>query len=399
MKPIYESYMKYGEKKLAEGPNARAMLFKEFARLGLAAFEPKAKVVWTTSYSLPMVLYQPFGVVPFDFEYAAQQLVTAGGGASALEASNRLGYAVDTCSVHRVALGADELGLYPRPDLLVSTTHFCDGKPKCNEVFKEKYGVPFYLLDIPMERDRAALDYLEGQLRDVFDALCKLSGKMGDESLLVEPIKNYNRVLALMEEVYRLRRQRPSTYLPGNRGFTMNMLGSLLFGRPELIAVYEQLLKELKEAPREGGPDGGERFRLLWLLASPAYPNNIFETFKEFGARIVAEEFTFELMHPLSEERPLRSIAEWVLKSNFIRPVEERIGAILQWVEDFQIDGVVSFTHLPCRQGNGALYWIKKRVEETGVVFMDLEADISDVTTFSPDKIRNAIENYFQMMS
>jgi benzoyl-CoA reductase/2-hydroxyglutaryl-CoA dehydratase subunit BcrC/BadD/HgdB len=281
---------------------------------------------------------------------------------------------------------------------LVSTTDFCDGKPKCNEIFKEKFQVPFHLIDIPLEKDGSALDYVEGQLRNVFIALCELSGKKEDESMLIDPIRNYNQVLGLMDEVNRLRRQKPAPYLPGNRAFTMSMVANILFGRPGLITIYEQFLKELKKAPREGGPDGGEQLRLLWLLANPAYPTNIFETFREFGARIVAEELTFELMHPLSEERPLRSIAEWILDSRFIRPVQERIDAILKWVNDYKIDAVVSFTHLPCRMGNGALYLIKQTLNEKGIVLMDLEADICDATTFSPNKMRTAIENYIQMM-
>jgi benzoyl-CoA reductase/2-hydroxyglutaryl-CoA dehydratase subunit BcrC/BadD/HgdB len=399
MRNIYEGYIRYAEKKLKAGPNARAMLYKEIGRLGLSMFEPGAKVVWTTSYALPMVLFQPFPVVPFDFEYAGLYLAAGGRASDSLAASDQMGYAVDTCSAHRMALGAESLGLYPHTDLLISTTHFCDGKPKCNEIFKEKYEVPFHLIDIPLEKDETALDYVEGQLRKIFAALCEFTGKTEDESILIEPIRHYNRVVAFMEEVARLRRQKPAPYLSGNRGFTMSIIGTMLLGRAELTEVYEQYVKELKEAPREGGPDGGERFRLLWLLANPTYPNNIFETFKEFGARIVAEEFTFELMHPLSEEKPLRSIAEWILDSRFIRPVEERIQAILKWVEDFQIDGAVSFTHLPCRHGNGALYWIKQRLNEKGIVFMDLEADICDASTFSPNKTRTAIENYIQMMS
>jgi len=138
---------------------------------------------------------------------------------------------------------------------------------------------------------------------------------------------------------------------------------------------------------------------LLWLLATPSYATNIFDIFRDSGARIVAEEFTFELMYRLSEEKPLRSIAEWILDSRFIRPVEERIEAILKWVKEYQIDGVVSFTHLSCRQGNGALYWIKQTLNEKGIVFMDLEADTCDATTFSPKRTQAAIENYIQMMS
>ncbi|MFH1490453.1 MAG: 2-hydroxyacyl-CoA dehydratase family protein [Pseudomonadota bacterium] len=398
MRGIYRNFIQYADKKLASGPNARALLYKELARLGLSAFDPGAKVVWSTGYGIPMVLYQPFQVAPFDFEYAGSYLAAGGRAGEPLSVSNKLGYPVDTCSVHRMALGADELNLFPRPDLLVSTTHFCDGKPKCNDIFREKYNVPFHLIDVPLEKDEGALGYLEAQLGKVFSSLCELAGMAEDESVLIKPIQNYNRVLDLMEAVNTLRKQKPSPYLPGNRCYTMNMTGSALFGRPELVDIYGQFLRELKASPREGGPDGGEKFRLLWLLAGPTYPNNIFETFKEYGARIVAEEFTFELMHPLSEERPLRSIAEWILNSRFIRPVEERIEAILQWVKDYRIDGVVSFTHLPCRQGNGALYWIKHRLNERGIVFMDLEADICDASTFSPDKARTAIENYIQMM-
>jgi benzoyl-CoA reductase/2-hydroxyglutaryl-CoA dehydratase subunit BcrC/BadD/HgdB len=390
--------MKYADKKLSCGPNARAMLYKAIAGLGLSAFEAEARVVWTTGYSIPMVLYQPFDLVPFDFEYAAADLVASGTAAQSLSASNRLGYPVDTCSVHRVALGAQALGLFPPAALLISTTHFCDGKSKCNEIFKERYHVPFHLIDVPLEKDELALDYVESQLRHVFSALCRLTGREENESVLVEPIRNYNRVLSFMMEINRLRCQKPAPYLAANRGFTMSMVGSKLFGRPELIPIYEQFLRELRKAPREDGPDGGERFRLLWLLAMPLYPTNIFDTLREFGGRIVAEEFTFELMHPLSEEKPLRSIAEWILDSRFIRPVQERIDHILKWVDDYQVDGVVSFTHLPCRQGNGALSLIKQKLNEKGIVLMNLESDVCDQTAFSPTKMRSAIENYVQIL-
>ena len=134
MKRVYEGFINYANKGLAKGPNARAMLFQAVGRLGLKAFAPGAKVVWTTAYALPMVLYQPFDVVPFDFEFAGLDLVVGGKARECLGTSNRMGYPVDSCSAHRMALGGEELGLFPHADLLVSTTHFCDGKPKCNEV-------------------------------------------------------------------------------------------------------------------------------------------------------------------------------------------------------------------------------------------------------------------------
>lgn len=195
--------------------------------------DDRVRFGWLCSYT-PLEILAAAGLTPVRMDAGSEESYTA----------DRMGYAVDTCSAHRAALGAEELGLYPHADLLISTTHFCDGKPKCNEIFKEKYEIPFHLIDIP-----------------------------------------------------------------------------------------------------------------------------------------------------------LRSIAEWILDSRFIRPVEESVKAILDWIEDFQIDGVVSFTHLPCRQGNGALYWIKEHLTEKGIVFMDLQADICDPSTFSQNNTRMATENYIEIMT
>ena len=242
------------------------MLYQEVARLGSAAFEPGAKVVWTTAYAFPMTLFQPFDLVPFDFEYSSVFLATAGRAGESLETSNRLGYAVDTCSAHRMALGADALGFFPHPDLLISTTHFCDGKPKCNEIFKEKYNVPFHLIDIPLEKDASAVDYVEVQIRKLFSTLCRMTGTKEDESILLEPIRNYNAALALMEEMMTLRQQKPAPYLPSNRFYTMSMIGNILYGKQRLIEIYKQLLKEMKAAPREGGPDGRRTFPFVVVV-------------------------------------------------------------------------------------------------------------------------------------
>ena len=76
MRKVYEGFNAYAEKKLAQGPNARAMLYQEIARLGMSAFEPGATVVWATAYAFPMVLFQPFDLVPFDFEYSGVFLAT-----------------------------------------------------------------------------------------------------------------------------------------------------------------------------------------------------------------------------------------------------------------------------------------------------------------------------------
>ena len=155
--------------------------------------DDRVRFGWLCSYT-PLEILAAAGLTPVRMDAGSEESYTA----------DRMGYAVDTCSAHRAALGAEELGLYPHADLLISTTHFCDGKPKCNEIFKEKYEMPFHLID-PLENDESAVDYVEGQLGKVFVALCDLTGKKENESVLVEAIRNFNCVLDLMIKVKNLR--------------------------------------------------------------------------------------------------------------------------------------------------------------------------------------------------
>ena len=83
-----------------------------------------------------------------------------------LESEGR-GYSTDICSFHRIALGASHLDHFPEPEILVTTSFYCDGKAKTNEILSILHRKPAVLLQVPAAIDRDAIRYVEQQLREI----------------------------------------------------------------------------------------------------------------------------------------------------------------------------------------------------------------------------------------
>jgi benzoyl-CoA reductase/2-hydroxyglutaryl-CoA dehydratase subunit BcrC/BadD/HgdB len=379
----------YNNKKYNQEPTSWHLLFREIGKLGLEAYRSDRKVIWTTAYAFPLELLRPLELVPIDFELHAGLFSSFGFTDQALRAADRIGVPMDSCTVHRVAAGATTLNRLPKPDFLVSTTHYCDGKPKTNELIQDLYGVEYFLVDVPQKKDEPARRYLEDQLRHAYQKLCDIAGVSYDEERLIEPVRHLNETTRLLRQVEALRQQRPSPYLPENRGFSLTFFAKLLYGTAELNDVYRLLIQELENTGK--GVDKNERYRFLWLMASPTYPQNIFETLESYGIRIVAEEMGLVYWKELDEIDPLGSMATRMLDNPFLGSIQQRIDLMKQTIRKFEVDGVVHFCHIPCRQANVALWLLKEAAEEMGVRFINLEADITDPSSFSPEKTKSQI--------
>lgn len=397
MREVFEYLFHNYSKKWEEQPSAWALLMKEVAQQALRAYEPTTKVVWTSSYAFPMEMFRPLGLIPFDFELMAGLLTAGGMGEKALALSEKLGLPMDTCSAHRIAMGATFGEMYPKPDLLVTTTHLCDGKAKCNEYMADHYGIDYVLLDVPSSQDDGSLEYVGSQLQGIFKTLCDFAKHECDEQMLFEPISAFNEMTEHLKRANRIRRQRPSPGLPRNRGFNILFFSTLLFGTQDSVKIMEMFADELEEMIRE---DEGseERFRLLWLMASPSYRNNVFETLESFGARIVVEEFGHPFWEPLDEKAPFRSFAKRIFQNPLNGSTDKRIESLDHLIRDYEVDGAVNFCHLACRQSNGAIYAIRDFLKEKGIHLMNIEADLNDKSTFSPKRVRDYIHSCMEIL-
>jgi benzoyl-CoA reductase/2-hydroxyglutaryl-CoA dehydratase subunit BcrC/BadD/HgdB len=387
MRRLFRIMNYYNSKKFEREPSSFHLFLREIARQGMESYETGRKVVWTTAYAFPMEMLRPLGLIPIDFELHSSLFSSFGFAEEALRSADRIGVPVDMCTVHRVAIGAAYSNRLPRPDILISTTHYCDGKPKTNEYMRDLFNVDYILIDVPQRKDLYAQKYLEEQLRNVFRRLCELAELPYDEKMLIEPIRHFNEMTRFLLEIEGIRKRRPSPFLPGNRGFILTFFATLLYGKPELNDVYRLLIDELKRYQDRCE----EKYRFMWLMASPTYDQNIFETLETFGARIVAEELGLVYWNELDESNPVGSMARRILDNPFLGPIQGRIDFMKRKIIEYGIDGIIHFCHMPCRQGNGALWLLKEAAEEMGVRFINIEADILDPANFSPERVKTQI--------
>jgi benzoyl-CoA reductase/2-hydroxyglutaryl-CoA dehydratase subunit BcrC/BadD/HgdB len=376
---------------------ARSLLFREIARQALAAFEREAPVVWTSAYAFPMEFINGLGLLPVDFEIYAGLLSSANQSPHLLEAADSIGLPQDTCTIHRIAVGAASLEQLPKPDLLVSTTHYCDGKAKTNEIMASLYGVDYLLLDMPLERTPQAKAYLEKQLWALFERLCAIAGKPVDEGILAAPVERFNEMTRVLKRINILRKGRPSPLLPNNGGFIFSFMAALLYGTHKAVEIYGTLERNLLQQI-SSGQTPPERLRFLWLMASPTFSSSLFQFIEERGGRIVMEELSHCYWDELDPSRPISSIADRMLYNHFLGPIERRVRTAIELAMEYEVDAVLNFVHLPCRQSGGALEVLREGLEGRGFRFINIEGDLGDPANFPEDKIIKQLTTYWEIL-
>ena len=377
--------------------SAWSFLFREVSRITVDAFERKAPVVWTTAYVFPMEMIWALGLIPVDFEILAGFLSAAYQTGPMLRASDRFGLPQDTCTVHRIAVGAALSDQLPRPDLIVTTTHYCDGKAKTNEIMAQRYGVEYLLVDMPLEDTEEARAYLKGQLLLVFERLSELAKIPCREEVLSEAVASFNDMTRYMRRANDLRKSTPCPFLPNNGGFILNFVGTLLYGSPLAPTLYELLDSQWrKELEERKFPQ--EKFRILWLMASPTFQATIFEWLEDRGARVVMEELSHCYWGEMDPSRPLDSMVDRMFSNTFMGKAERRARTAVELAKSYRVDCAIHFGHLPCRQANGALKLLRDALEEEGIKLIQLEGDLADPTGWDEVRVRNHLSAHLEML-
>lgn len=178
---------------LSPVPNARALWYNEWAKLLLRAYGADETVGYTSAYAFPLEILAAFDVVPFDFELTAGLIDTTPAGVTTMAEAEGRSCSPDICSFHRTALGASFAGYFPKPDLLLTTSYYYDGKPKTNEILSHIHQKEAILLYIPAEVTLDSVRYLETQLRKIASRIAEVAGCALDEERLKEAVRSSNR--------------------------------------------------------------------------------------------------------------------------------------------------------------------------------------------------------------
>jgi predicted CoA-substrate-specific enzyme activase len=347
-------------------------------------------------FLVPSELLHLYGASPISTEFLAPMLAVTDRAQRALDITEAKGFSRDTCSFHRAALGSALDGYLPSYDVIVATSHLCDGQNKTLEEMARRLGSRYYLLDVPQERTPEAIDYLATQLRELEDGLAELRGGRAG-------LSDWERVLGLSNETREMMirvsemRKHPGCPLHGKTAFNMGLLSLLMMGTPFLRDCYLDLLRDLESG--HGWDPDSERYRILWLLAYPYFNGNFLPAMeRQLGIRAVADELSRVHWDPLDPEAPHRSLARRMLSNPNLGPVQGRVDLVRQLVSEHQPDGVLHFSHWGCRQGCGGVRPIADELHRMGVPFLELHGDCIDGRQESEGQSWTRLEGFAELM-
>lgn len=372
------------------------MWYREWSDLFLKAYDPESTVIYTSIYAFPMEILASFDVIPFDFEIGGSLLSAAGMGLPLMEHAEDLGYSRDVCSFHRASIGAYLKSCFPEPDLLISTSFYCDGKGKANDILSHVSGKEPFFLYVPHEISRESVRYVEKQLRDVAGKIGEKAGQSLDEDRLKEAVRSSNRSRKLQLELHEMLKARPVMFSPQDFiGYSIN--GQLFNGRRTKELLEYQLLEELASKNASGGARP-ERHRIYWLAWLPVYRSNLFEILKAHQVSVAMCETSRVFWDEIDEDNPFEGLALKCLKNPFIGKTDRRTEGMEDIVREYRIDGAVLFATPACRHSKSAAMLLRNEFSRLGIPLLVLDMDISDPRGYLPEQIRTRVEGFIEVM-
>ncbi len=319
-------------------------------------------------------------------------------------------------------------GGQPRPNMMLgSGQNICDPRNKWYQASKHYMpDVPIYDIELPIIPFEADYDYREvqdfyakfivEQFRGLVQFLEKQTGRKMNWDRLSELVDLADRTWNMIIEAYELRRAIPC---PMDTGDAMNTMVPMEFmmGTQEGYDFFKDLHDELlqKIASNEGVvPD--ERYRLIWGGGLPSwYALTDFNYFNSKGA-VFPVEITYRLVEAIYNfdidlsriADPLEHIAwRWVKNWSFWHDkARKRPGShpdverLIQYIEDYHIDGIVMHEAFSCRSWHVGLIWqlnlLKKIYRD--IPSLILESDIVDISSYNEADTRMRIDTFIETL-
>ena len=380
----------------AEKGSARSLWMHEWAKLILRAFDPAEKVVYVSAYAFPLEILAALDVVPFDFELASGMMGAAKMAVPAMIECEERGYSQDICSFHRTALGGFHLGHFPKPELLLTTSFFCDGKAKTNELLSILHQKEAVLLQIPAEINGDSVRYVERQLRQIADKVAATVGRPFDEDKLKEAVRSSNRARRFQQRMLDLLKHRPAPW--GGRELVSFSINSLwLSGSDVKERLNNAFIREMEReiANERSGP---ERHRIYWFAWIPTYPSDLFDILREHQVSVPLCE-TFRIFwDEIDEENPFEGLALKCLKNPFVGRGARRTEDLDTIAEKYAIDGAVLFATPACRHSNTSHRLLRDQLMKLGAPLLTLDMDIGDPRGYSPEQTRARLEEFVEIL-
>jgi len=360
-------------------------------------FKNDGKAVFTSLFS-PIELVYAFGLVPFSLEILAGAASYFGIATELLNRTEKEWITTDFCSFHRCYMGIAYIGLFPVPKFLLATSHTCDGTFKSFSEVGHYLSRPLFLIDTPYTLSEESIRYVSHQIKEIVEKIELLTGNKLKMKNLEKVFYYSNRARDALAEINRLRKSR-KPLMPGEEGFGFIVNWGNMLGTRSGARVFESYRDEIKKRKQSKYNNIKGKKRILWLHLKPYFSNDLIRYIEsELDITIVMEEMNYVFFDRLDINKPWKSLSLKLLENYWVGGIERRLKLIIEMIEDYNIDGVIHFSHWGCRQSCGAVKLIKDTVQEKGVPFLNIDGDCIDGRNYSFGQYKTRLEGFMEII-
>ncbi len=369
-----------------------------------SALEPDAHRAWITVF-FPTEILHPFGIRPLSLEVLAGLFSTAGISKEFLAGADALGVSNTMCSFHRLLIGLGRSGYFAAPDVVASTSLFCDGNLKSFSEVAQMTERPFIYLDIPYELTSSSVAYLKEQIEAAARKVAELAGVKYSIELIRASVAKAQEGLVRLKKAYNLRRERPQNMFRGHEMVSFCFPSHYLLGNDLLISMADRMIKGLESGKEEHKYFTGRLkpsatpkcSRFMWMHIVPQYDTPLWDLLDNgITARIVCEEYTKPYFEGYDLKDPLGSIARRLILHPSNGKMERRVQNALAIAREFKVDGVIHYSSWGCHQASGNVQMLERAFEGAGFKFLSLNGDAIDQANTTFDQHRTRIEAFME---
>jgi len=390
-----------------------------------------APVAWVMVASIAEEMLYAMDVIPIYTENYGAVCAAKKGAGPLLEAAEADGFSNVICGYVRTGLGhaakRKELGMIPPdapeggmadPTMLIGSSAGCDPRFKWYQAMGRYMDVPYFALEVPMppnniDPDEVRESYLAYQVQELKRLkafLEKTLGRKMDEDKLMQAVITAEQTRTMWWKCYEIRRAVPCP-MPTEDMLSCVVPGMFYPSYPESINFYKGLYAELEERVRNNiGVVPEEKYRLVWGGGLPPWHSmNIFNHFEERGAVCIIEtcycQFEpFEDAYKYND--PLERLARWYYhrftskqKKALHGPGHPRVQRLLDWIDEYQADGLVMHGSISCRATTvGQMYFENVLRDYIRIPTLFMESDIVDDRDYSEVQTKAKVDAFIETM-
>ncbi len=368
----------------------------DFAQLLYRAFARTEPPVWTNVFTPPELIFG-CGCIPF-------WLDGAGGFSGWIEIEEVFDKAdtvlpsPDICTFLRAAVGGAFTGLFPKPRMVICSSHLCEGALKIARIAATHFEVDFHPLDVPPTLSEEAVRYVADQLQHLAQRLCRLSNSKLDLDRLREAIDLSNQARRHFLDVAKMRKHVPAP-TTGSQFIGMGLVYP--WGTSSGVTIAETLRDEILGRVTDNVPavQDGERHRLMWIHLRPVFETDIMAYVEQRLRAVIVVDVLGEVWWPeLDAREPFRALATKMLSNPELLPMERKVERLLRLADGYHVDGVVHFLQWGCRWNMGQSSIFKAAMTGAGLPFLALDGDAVDKRATPHGQMLTRLEAFMELL-